>query len=213
MDNINLIENIADKNVDIDKYVEKVLKDSGIRKIVLDNLFNNKNIMVYYHCFYIISKASELKPELFYENWNDFVLLLNHENSYHRDIGITIIANLVKVDELNLFSCVYEKYIKSFDDKKFMTADCFVKNLKKIVHYRNDYEKQVIELLVKVDKVTNHTHKQKELMKSTIIELFESIYESSENKSIIYEFIKNQSGSISPKTRKSVKIFLRNHNG
>jgi len=160
MDNINLIENIADKNVDIDKYVEKVLKDSGIRKIILENLFNN-----------------------------------------------------VKVDELNLFSGVYEKYIKSFDDKKFMTADCFVKNLKKIVHYRNDYEKQVIELLVKVDKVTNHTHKQKELMKSTIIELFESIYESSENKSIIYEFIKNQSGSISPKTRKSVKIFLRNHNG
>ena len=211
MDSASLIENIADKNVNIDEYVQKVLQDSGIRKIVLENLFTNKNIMVYYHCFYIISKASQINPELFYENWNDFVSLLDHKNSYHRDIGITIISNLTKVDTLDMFTDIYEKYIEAFDDEKFMTAECFVKNLKNIVQYRNDYEKTIIEMLVKVDLVTNHTLKQKELLKSLIIELFESIYEKSSYKTIMYEFVKNQSKSISPKTKKSAKRFLAKH--
>ena len=167
--------------------------------------------MVYYHFFYIISKASQINPELFYENWNDFVSLLDHKNSYHRDIGITIISNLTKVDTLDMFTDIYEKYIEAFDDEKFMTAECFVKNLKNIVQYRNDYEKTIIEMLVKVDLVTNHTHKQKELLKSLIIELFESIYEKSSYKTIMYEFVKNQSKSISPKTKKSAKRFLAKH--
>ncbi len=72
--------------------------------------------MVYYHCYYVISKASEEKPELFYDYWNEFVLLLDHQNSYHRDIGLTIIANLTKIDTDDKFSVIYEKYIEHFND-------------------------------------------------------------------------------------------------
>jgi len=60
--------------------------------------------MVYYHSYYIIARASEISPELFYEYWDDFATLLNHENSYHRDFGLSLIANLTKIDKINKFS-------------------------------------------------------------------------------------------------------------
>jgi len=207
----NLIERIADKNVNIDEFVEAVLGDGNIREEIIKQLLTNNNIMVYYHCYYIISKASEQKPKLFYEHWNDFASLLSHKNSYHRDIGLTIIANLTKVDEKNLFSIEYNKYIERFNDDKFMTAQCFVQNLKKIVKHKNEYVEKVVILLLDVDNKCNYPEKQKELIKSDIIEVLDEAYEKTMDKSKIIEFISSQSGSVSPKTRKKAKEFLKKH--
>ena len=207
----NLIERIADKNVNIDEFVEAVLGDENTREEIIKQLLTNTNIMVYYHCYYIISKASEEKPKLFYEHWDDFASLLDHKNSYHRDIGLTIIANLTKADEKNLFSNVYNKYIERFNDEKFMTAQCFVRNIKKVVKHKNEYVEKVVSLLLDVDNRCNYPQKQKELIKSDIIEVLDEAYEKTRDKNKIIEFISSQSGSISPKTRKKANEFLKKH--
>jgi len=204
----NLLEEIADKNVDIDKFVKAVLEDESIRKEVIKQLLTNNNIMVYYHCYYIISKASEVKPELFYKYWDDFVNLLNHKNSYHRDIGLTILGNLTKVDKENLFSSIFDKYMEHLNDEKFMTAQCCVQNLKKIIKNKGEYTKKIIELLLNVDTRCNYPEKQKALFKADIIEVLEEAYDSV-NKDIIVEFVKAQLNSISPKTRKKARVFLK----
>jgi hypothetical protein len=167
--------------------------------------------MVYYHCYYIISQASEKKPELFYEYWNDFVSLLNHKNSYHRDIGLTIIGNLTKVDKNNLFSNIFQEYIEHFNDDKFMTAQCFVQNMKKILRNKNEYADQIIRVLLDVDQICTYPEKQRELLKSDIIEVLEQAYESEIYEDTIVEFIRSQSSSVSPKTKKKVKQFLRKY--
>ena len=83
----DLIIKISDKNVDIDKFADMALKDPQIRDNLVQWMLNNQKIMVYYHSFYILAKASQREPELFYHYWDDFISLLNHSNSYHRDFG------------------------------------------------------------------------------------------------------------------------------
>ena len=211
MNNRDLVIKISDKNVNIDEFVEKVINDEKIRIQVINQMLNNNKIMVYYNCYYIVSKASEIKPELFYEYWNDFAFLLEHKNSYHRDIGLTIIANLTKVDEKDLFSFLYKNYIKLFNDEKFMTSQCFVKNMKKIIKNKSEYEEQIIDLLQDIDKICTYPTKQKELLKSDIIKVFDEIFENTKYKDIIIKFVKSQSSSISPKTKKKVREFVKKY--
>lgn len=211
MDESNLVDKISDKNVNVDEFVKIVLDDFDTREEVVKQLLTNNKIMVYYHCYYIISKASEEKPQLFYKYWDDFASLLDHKNSYHRDIGLTIIANLTKVDDKKLFSSIFPKYMNHFNDGKFMTAQCFVKNLKKVIRYKHKYEEKIIKLLLDVDKICSYPEKQKELLKSDIIEVLDEVYENTIHKDIIVDFIRSQSNSLSPKTKKKVKEFLKKH--
>ncbi len=207
-----LVEQIADKNVDIDAFVKAVWEDVTIREEVVRQLLTNSNIMVYYHCYYIISKASEEKPELFYQYWGDFVFLLDHKNSYHRDIGMTIIANLTRVDESNAFADVFQKYMEHFNDDKFMTAQCFVRNLKKILRNKQEYTTQIVHELLDIDNICTYPARQKALLKSDIIEVLDEVYERTAHQEIIAAFVRAQADSISPKTKKKVKAFLKKYN-
>ncbi|WP_132279901.1 hypothetical protein [Natranaerovirga hydrolytica] len=72
----SLIERIADKNVNICALAELVIEDENMREEVINLLLTNEDIMVYYHCYYIISKASEEEPKLFYKYWNDLLHFL-----------------------------------------------------------------------------------------------------------------------------------------
>ena len=129
----DLISEISDKNLDVDKFARIVINEEPIRREIINQVLNNTHIMVYYHSYNILAKASELKPELFYKYWDDFASLLNHKNSYHRDFGLTLIANLTKVDFENKFSSVSEDYFKHINDTKFMTARHCIQNTAKIL--------------------------------------------------------------------------------
>ncbi len=109
-DQNNLLLQISDKNVDVEKFAEIVIKEEPIRQEIINQMLNNTNILAYYHSYNILAKASELNPELFYKYWDDFASLLNHKNSYHRDFGLTLTANLTKVDSENKFSSVFDDY-------------------------------------------------------------------------------------------------------
>lgn len=207
----DLLTRIADKNVNIDKYVEDVFNQDGLKKEIIKQLISNDNIMVYYHCYYIISNASEKRPELFYEYWDDFALLLNHKNSYHRDIGLTIIANLTKVDENDLFSKIFQDYMKHINDDKFMTARCFVQNTRKILKNKNGIIEHVVGFLLDVDNKCIYPEKQKELLKCDIIEVLDEVYQRIDDKKSIYQFIKIALRSISPKTKNKAKEFMKKY--
>ncbi|SDY23313.1 hypothetical protein SAMN05421736_101732 [Evansella caseinilytica] len=211
MNRSGLINKIADKHVNIAYFAETVRNDENIRAEVIRQLLTNNNIMVYYHCYYIISRASEEEPELFYEYWDDFAALLDHHNSYHRDIGLTLIANLTKIDEKDLFSGLYDKYIQHFNDAKFMTAQCFLQNIKKIVMHKKQYIEDIVKLLVEADNRCHYPKKQKELLKSDIIDVFAVVYRCTINKGIVEEFITAQRNSLSPKTRKKAKSLINKY--
>jgi hypothetical protein len=101
-----LIAQISDKNLDIDRFVQQAIEDRNARDEIVRQMVANPNIMVYYHCYYVVDKASQERPDLFYPYWSEIAPLLKHKNSYHRDFAMTILANLTRVDDENLFSRV-----------------------------------------------------------------------------------------------------------
>ena len=204
----DLILQISDKNVNIDKFAEIVINNRPIRDKIINQMLNNKNIMVYYHSYQILAKASELEPELFYKYWNDFASLLDHENSYHRDFGLTLIANLTKVDEENKFLSISKDYFKCINDAKFMTARHCIQNTSKIMANKSELNEDILNILLNIDELCNFSQKQKALLKSNVIEVFDKFYGQINDKGNVNKFVKVQLDSISPKTKKRAKEFI-----
>jgi hypothetical protein len=211
MDTNYIISDIADKNFDKLKYVEEIQFDEELRDWIIGQMISNKNIMVYYHCYEIVSEASHLKPELFYKYWNFCRNLLHHENSYHRDIGLTIIANLSKCDENNLINEVIDEYLEHSHDDKFMTSRCCIKNSSKILLNKPELMKKIIAYFINLADNGIYPLKQRELLISDIIEVFDSIYNNYDNKVELMSFIRNKTSSESPKTRRMAKEFIHKY--
>lgn len=208
----NLIKKISDKDVDIDKFADKALKDPQIRDTLVQLMLNNQKIMVYYHSFYILSEASQKEPKLFYHNWDDFLSLLNHPNSYHRDFALVLLANLIKVDKENKFSLIFDDYFSHINDEKFMTARKCIQNIAKILVNREELTEDIINILLDVDNRSDFPEKRKALLKSDVIELFSEFYLQIEDKQRVNEFVKGELDSISPKTRMKACKFIREYN-
>jgi hypothetical protein len=206
-----LIQEISVKDVDIDKFVRLAISEDHIRDEIIRQMTTHPHIMVYYHCYYVASKASQEKPELFYQYWHEIASLLKHKNSYHRDFGLTIIANLTKVDQENLFSEIFHDYFEHINDEKFMTGQCCVQNSIKILKHKPELEDQIIALLLDIDNQCTYTDKQKGVLKCDVLEIFEKIYEEIPEKDVIDKFIKVEVSSISPKTRKKAKELVRKY--
>ena len=160
-----LIREISAKDVDVDRFVRLAIRDDQIREEIVRQMRTHPHIMVYYHCFYIVSKASIERPDLFYPHWHEVASLLKHKNSYHRDFALTIIANLTQVDQGNLFSKIFHDYFEHINDEKFMTGQCCVQNSIKILKgFKHLYGLTHLQRLP--DPVQHHPcirHKTKEL--------------------------------------------------
>ncbi len=208
MDHNDLISEISDKNVDVCKFAEIVINEEPVRREIIDQMLNNKHIMVYYHSYNILAKASELKPGLFYRYWDDFASLLNHENSYHRDFGLTLIANLTKVDTENKFSSLFKDYFKCINDAKFMTARHCIQNTAKIMANKRELNENIMNILLNIDEICNFSKKQKALLKSDVITIFDKFYNQMSSNERINKFVKVELDSISPKTRRNAREFI-----
>lgn len=206
--NQELISKIADKNVNVDKFAQMIIDNTELRDGIVNLMLDNPKIMVYYHSYYITGKASEIRPELFYNYWDDFASLLNHGNSYHRDFGLTLIANLTEVDKKDKFASIFEDYFKCIDDPKFMTSRHCIQNTVKIMANKEEFKEDIINVLLNIDNLCNYTPKQKALLKSDIINVLDQFYIETEDKNKINKFVKDQLASISPKTKKCAKEFI-----
>lgn len=208
----DLLKEIVDKNVNIAKFVKLIIEDESLRAEIVKQLLTHKHIMVYYHCYYNVDQASAAHPELFYQYWNDFAALLHHPNSYHRDIGLTVIANLTAADSRQRFPGIMEDYLSHINDVKFMTAQCMVRNAKKIIRHQPALREPIIAFLMGVDDRCNYPDKQMALLKCDIIEVLDEVFDAVKEQQRIEEFIRKESDSISPKARKIAREFLKKRN-
>jgi hypothetical protein len=167
--------------------------------------------MVYYHCYYVAAKASQHRPDLFYPYWQEIACLLQHQNSYHRDFALTILANLTQVDERDLFASIFEDYFAHINDAKFMTGQCCIQNSIKILRNKPALRSQIIALLLDIDDQCTYTEKQKGVLKADVLEILDKVYAQIQNREAINTFIKAGVSSISPKTRRTAKAMVKKY--
>ena len=203
-----ILEKIAEKDFDLDAFVHLVLADVNARRIIVEQMIKNENIMIYYHCFYVVSKASRISPELFYTFWPEIAMLLHHHNSYHRNFALEILANLAGVDMEDRFSSLADDYLALLNDEKFMTGNCCLQNLQNIYVYKPKFRNRITALLLDIDSQCDYTQKQKALLKYDVLHILDAVYEDIKDKEDVHTFIKAQANSISPKTRKKAQALI-----
>lgn len=201
----NFIYEVSKEDYDIDYFLQEIQKDELLKVEIIENLLGNKDIMVYYHCYEILDKATLENPDNFYKYWNDFYSLLSHENSYHRDIGLTLIGNIISVDKENLFKGISNEYFSHIEDENFKVVNSCLKNINRICKYKKEYIEDITKVYLNIDNIWKFNEKQRELLKFYIIRFFETFYNDIEEKDTVVEYVKNLSSSISPKTRRRAK--------
>lgn len=133
--------------------------------------------------------------------------MIYHENSYHRDFGLTLIANLTSVDNENKFSSILNSYLKCINDQKFMTSRHCILNTSMILKNNEDRE-VIVNILLDIDNLCDYSKKQLALLKSDIIMVLDTVYTEIKDKSKVNKFLIDQLNSISPKTKKNAREFI-----
>lgn len=207
-----MIEQIAKPDFEIEPFAILAINQEPIRDEIVKHMRSNPDIMVYYHCYYVVAKASLERPDLFYKYWDEIAALLKHENSYHRNFALEILANLTKVDHEDRFSQVFPDYFRCLDDKKFMTGQCCARNSLKVLENHRELMDQLIPILLDLDGHSSYPIKQKELLKCDLLEVFAHFYKEIGGNLEVNEFIQSAVHSQSPKTRKKAKeLVLQYH--
>jgi hypothetical protein len=209
MDINQLINEISTVDVDVKKFVSMVIEDMPTREDVVRLVLTHPHIMIYYHCYYILDQASFERPDLFYNYWDDFAQLLDHKNSYHRDIGMTLLANLTQVDDQSRFEAIFDRFFAHLHDAKFLTAVNCVQNSQKVMRYKPDLMDRILPLLLNTDNLTDYPLKQKELMKSFILPIIDEHFDRLNKTKGVLEFIRSCTTSTSPKTKKMASAMLK----
>ncbi|WNY23742.1 hypothetical protein MmiHf6_10570 [Methanimicrococcus hongohii] len=218
MNKEKLLEEISDPNFDLQYYTAAAEKDKDFRDFIVDEMLNHKQIMVYYHCYYIAEAVSESSPELMYEYWDGIEKLLKHKNSYHRNFALSILARLSKVDADNKMNNCIDDYLSLLDDVKFMTANDCIQNCALIAVYKPELSEKIVQTIIDYidcidcivsEKGTGRNERQLSFLAGSAIESFGSFYENYENKKQMIEFAESNLNGDSPKTRKIAKAFLK----
>ncbi|WP_409200455.1 hypothetical protein [Methanobrevibacter sp. DSM 116169] len=209
--NDTLSNAISIRKVDINYYVDLILKDEKIQKDIVDLTLNHPHIMTYYHGYYILDQATKLKPEIFYKYWDEFSSLLKHENTYHRQIGIVLLSNLSNIDIDDKFSECINDYLNCLYDNKILIGKYCVMYLKNIFKSKPKHRHQIIDELLNHKRKTPYTEKQEALLEFYVLELIEENYQELKNKEEINKYIIEKQESISPKAKKKCKELIKKY--
>ncbi len=205
MDPDDLARAISRADYDLEAFVRLIISDESSRDAIIDLMARHAHIMVYDHCFYIVSHACRECPRLFYPYWPVFTALLAHQNSYHRDYGLTLIAYLSGVDAENRFPPVFEDFFARLGDPKFMTAKRCIEMSKIVLRNRPEFREEILSRLLDIDRISQYTPDQKALMKCSVLDALEQEYEHLAEKTAANTMIRAEIGSSSPKTRKKAR--------
>jgi len=203
-----IAEEISRSNFKLEEFVDMVIRDQPTRDEIIHLMMTNKDIMVYYHCYYVVAKTSETRPDLFYAYWPQMVSLLEHPNSYHRNIGLEVIANLVGVDDKDQFTDAFDRYFKRLHDDKLLTCQYCLRGSKKVLRAKPALAKRILPLLLDLDDQLPFAEKQKEYLKGDILDALSDHLQDVEFGTRIAAFIVSCRASRSPKTAKKAKQMI-----
>lgn len=202
---VEIINELKKENYNLEYFVKEVQENEKIRDIIVKELLNNVDIKTKLHCYEILDKASLKEPKLFYKYWDGFYSLIKSNDYNYRNIGSTLIANLISVDKNNLFDEIAEEYFAHINDEYFKTSQVFIKNITRISKVNDKYIERLTDIYLNIDNIWTYNEKQKEQLKFDIIRFFETFYVKIDKKEQVVKYVQNLANSVSPKTRRRSK--------
>lgn len=137
--------------MDVKKYkkeelycVAESLDENNIKELV-ENLLSTDDKMRY-PSFLILQYRSEIKNDVFLY-WENFVNMLNSDNSYFRSIGLKLISINIKWDKGTKAKEIIDKYLSFCDDEKVITARLCIQGISNIIK-GIDFEQKICRKIV-----------------------------------------------------------------
>ena len=142
---MDIQEILKNKINDLDEVAQSIAEDTEL-ELLFDGLTSKDN-NYRYNCFLLLEKITSKKVNWIYDKWNFLVGLLDSINSYHRNIGLVLLANLSYSDTENRTESIIEKYFGHFNDEKFITSRQCIQNVWKIAVNKPDLKDKIVNYL------------------------------------------------------------------
>jgi hypothetical protein len=201
---MNLIEK---KSVTPESLAKRATKDRKLLPEVMNGLTSDRP-QIKYKCGKALMILSKESPKVIYHKWDDFVKLLKSENTFMKSIGITIIANLTRVDTKNKFEKIFERFYRLLDDDSMITASNIAGLSGVIAQAKPKLQTKITNRLINIDS-THHSLECKNIIKGKAILSFDEYFEETRNKKRILEFVKVELKNSRPATKKKAEKFVK----
>ena len=147
-----MIEKLLDREgKHVEEVTQQVKKDAKLLKLVLEGA-TSTNEAYSYNCSKALSRISEQDPELLYQEWKRFEMLLESKNSFHCAIAVYVIARLARIDEKKQFEKIFARYFGMLDDESLMIARYVAQNAGRIAKSKPALMNKITSELLKVEK-------------------------------------------------------------
>lgn len=171
IDEAKFLEIVSETNADIGALIDLTKDREDLRDLLVKHLLETDSINVYYHSYLILNEASKVDPSIFYCYWDKFVSLLEKSNSYHRNYGMDLLANLAIVDKYNKFELIIDLYYRQLYDKKITTKKKCIGNSYKIIKYKPNLTTTIITKIINSLIINDNSERHQNYLISEFLKL------------------------------------------
>lgn len=208
IDENKYLQVVSETNADITPYFDIAISQEDFRDILVKHLLEIDSINVYYHSYLILNEVTKAEPSLFYHYWDQFSSLLSYDNSYHRNYGMELIANLVVVDKENRFELIVDDYYKQLNDEKISTKKYCISHSAKIINEKPKLANRIISKIIESLRVNDNTEKHQNFLISELIKLLSSVDYDLLDKIAVNDFLKDVLNTTkSDKVKREIKKY------
>jgi hypothetical protein len=206
------LQAVSETNSDFTPFIDIAINERAFRDILIKHLIKNEAINIYYHSYMILNEVTKIVPSLFYCYWDKFVWLLKHENSYHRNYGMDLIANIIPVDKDNLFEPILDDYYKQLNDEKLVTIKHCIENSIAIIKAKPKLTTIIISKIIDSLRVNTNSEKHQNFLILKFLKLLSSIDNNFVDMKTVGEFLLIVlNDTKSDKIRKEIRIVTHNN--
>lgn len=167
----------------------------------------SKEDTIRYPAFLLLQNRSEQRDDV-YPYWDQFRAKLHSQNSYQRNIGLTLIACNTTWDRDHRIDDTIEDYLSLLDDEKPITIRQCLQGLSRIVSYAPHLHSRIAERLMDVPISAIQSSMQKLILMDILNVL--TFIQSHQPSNDIEAYIANALASelLDKKARKQVDLWL-----
>lgn len=208
MSGSKLQQEIARKETDLEKTVDKVMKKPELLSEVFEGLGSDK-ARIKYGCVKVLRLISEKKPEILYPRMDFFSDLLDSDNNFLKWGAIHTIANLAAADSERRFEVIFDKYFAPIPGPELIPAGNVIGGAAKIALAKPELSDRIAKEMLKVEKAKYQTAECRNVAMGHAIKSFDLFFDQIKDKEPVIKLIKKQLKNTRNATRKKAEKFLR----
>jgi hypothetical protein len=212
IDEKDYLQIVSEIKADITPFFDLAISQDNFRDILVKHLLENDSINIYYHSYLILHKTTKINPSIFYCYWDKFSLLLKYDNSYHRNYGMDLIANLITVDKDDNFELIIDDYYKQLNDEKVSTIKYCINNSAAIIKEKPQLAKRIISKIIDSLRVNDNSERHQNFLILKFLKLLTLIDINLFDLKIVNDFLKDVLNiTKSDKIKREIKKYVTQH--